>query len=486
MVQTIVEVEEMNLKYSGGTQLFHNLSLSVQQGEKVLIIGPSGCGKSTLIQVLSGLIPDVLEVPMIAKSHLSSKSWGYVFQDPETQFCMPFVDEELAFVLENLAVPKVEMEERIVELLELVGLQSLAPHTKISQLSGGMKQRLAIASVLAMDPEVLFLDEPTALLDPDGTMDVWDTIKKVGEDKTVIIVEHKVNQLLDFVGRIIVMDNSGQIVADGPTTTIFQNSISLLKDYGVWYPDAWHDYLQSKNPLDYSLDNNETVMNMEEFIGYRGNQQKIYVPKANIRKGEWITIVGENGAGKSTLLEAMMKLLKTEGKLFLEGSSVKNVPTTHITYVFQNPEYQFITKSVEEEIGYTIMKQNVSDFKVRKRVEELLLLFNLERVRHQHPYQLSTGQKRRLSVAAAVVDRPKILLLDEPTYGQDSKNTFAMLEWLEQLKIAGVAIIMVTHDQQIVSEFADTVWTIKEGTLVDRKTNEKSNSRSKHHAMGAI
>ena len=485
-MEPIIQLNHLRLKYPGGEKLFEDLSLKIKKGEKVLILGPSGGGKSTLIQVLAGLIPNVVEVPMIVKDQLLPNSWGYVFQDPDAQFCMPYVDEELAFVLENLAVPREKMGRRIAEALDMVGLDLPDSHLKIQQLSGGMKQRLAIASVLLMEPDVLFLDEPTALLDPKGTKEVWDTIKNLANDKTVIIVEHKVEQLLDFVDRIIAMDDAGNIIVDGKTEDIIHTSLSLLQEYGIWYPGAWEDYLKTRKHFSKHNAGSETVLKVKDLSGFRGKEKKVYVEEAEIRKGEWISVVGENGAGKSTLLESFMKLLKTEGTLEINGKKVKSIPTDLITFVFQNPEFQFVTKSVEAEIAYTLRLKKVVEVEVRGRVEALLTLFHLDHVRHHHPYQLSMGQKRRLSVAAAVIHKPIILLLDEPTFGQDCRNTFAMLEWLEALKEAGVAILMVTHDEHIVSEFSDTVWTVKDGELIDKRRNVRLRGRGEKNAVGAL
>ncbi|WP_404350466.1 ATP-binding cassette domain-containing protein [Sutcliffiella horikoshii] len=485
-METIIRLDHLRLKYPGGDKIFEDLSFEIRKGEKVLILGPSGSGKSTLIQVLAGLIPKVVEVPMIVKEQLLPNSWGYVFQDPDAQFCMPYVDEELAFVLENLAVPREKMGRRIVEALDLVGLDLPNFHMKIQQLSGGMKQRLAIASVLAMEPDVLFLDEPTALLDPEGTREVWDTIKKVADDKTVIIVEHKVEQLLDFVERIIVLDDAGNIIADGKTQDVFKTSLSHLNQYGIWYPGAWENYLKNRKPFSMLNMEAETVLKVNGYSGFRGIEKKIYVEEAEIRKGEWISVVGENGAGKSTLLESLMKLLKTEGTLEINGGKVINIPTDKVTFVFQNPEFQFVTKSVEAEVAYTLRLKKMDEGLVLEKVEEMLRLFQLDHVRHHHPYQLSVGQKRRLSVAAAVIHQPSILLLDEPTFGQDSRNTFAMLEWLEALKEAGVAILMVTHDENIVTEFADTIWTVKDGNLIDMRSNDRLRGRGEKDAVRAL
>jgi energy-coupling factor transport system ATP-binding protein len=489
-MEPIIKLEDLRLKYPGGRQLFHDFSLSVNKGEKVLILGPSGSGKSTLLQVLSGLIPEVLDVPMVAKETVAPNSWGYVFQDPDSQFCMPYVDEELAFVLENLAVQRDEMPQRIRRLLELVGLDLDDMHSSIAKLSGGMKQRLAIASVLAMEPEVLFLDEPTAMLDPEGTQLVWDTIKGIDEKKTVIIVEHKVDLLLDYVDRIVVLDEEGYIVADGPTTSIFQNHIPLLKKYGIWYPGVWEDYLMErvKEADIVSIEREHIpIISLDGFSGYRGIEKKIEVVGKVIHSGEWIAIVGENGAGKSTLLESLMQLVKTEGAYTLDGKAVKGIPSNRIGFVFQNPEFQFVTTSVYEEIAYSLRLKKQKEEEIEEQVEKLVQRFRLQHLKTQHPYQLSMGQKRRLSVAAAVINEPDVLLLDEPTFGQDSKNTFRMLEWLSAMKQAGVAIVMVTHDLHIAENFADRVWVIENGKVKEefqyKDRCSKAESRRENHAI---
>lgn len=470
-MKKIAHVEKLRLKFAGGESLlFKDLSSSFYQGEKVLLLGPSGCGKSSLLQVLTGLIPHSIDVPMKAESIEVPSSWGYVFQDPDTQFCMPFVDEEIAFVLENLQVPREEMPRKIEELLLKVGLKLDSTHTSINTLSGGMKQRLAIASVLALEPEVLFLDEPTAMLDPDGTKDIWDTIKKVSHDKTVIIVEHKIDHVIDYVDRIILFDSTGKIIADGCKEDIFQNYKKEIKAHGIWYPGVWDDYIQERPYEIQEVDHAASeVLNLENFKGYRNKEAKIQVADCTVKAGEWIVIVGENGAGKSTLLHALIQFIKTSGQYDLVGSDIKKIKklTEYLTFVFQNPEFQFITNSVYEEIAYSLKMEKVHEKVIEEKVEELLTLFQLENHRNQHPYQLSMGQKRRLSVAASIVKKQQIMLLDEPTFGQDSKNTFALLELIEQYRRNGTTILMVTHDKQIETHFATRVWQIKAGELTD-------------------
>src|SRR5690625_652372 len=188
-----IKLDNLRLKFPGEQSLlFKSLSLHIPPGQKVLLLGPSGSGKSTLLQVLSGIIPETVDMPMKADEIQLPRSWGFVFQDPETQFCMAYVDEELAFVLENLQIPRAEMETHMRNILADVGLHFDDLHTPIDTLSQGMKQRLALASVLLLEPNVLFLDEPTALLDPAGTEKIWENVKQISTDKTVIIVEHKI------------------------------------------------------------------------------------------------------------------------------------------------------------------------------------------------------------------------------------------------------------------------------------------------------
>ncbi|MFD6442072.1 ATP-binding cassette domain-containing protein, partial [Peribacillus sp. NPDC060186] len=306
-MERIVHVDKLRLKFPGDESLiFKDLSISFDKGEKVLLLGPSGCGKSTLLQVLSGLIPHSIEVPMKSEELESPVSWGYVFQDPDSQFCMPFADEEIAFVLENLSVPKQEMKERIHNHIRQVGLHLDDIHTSIDTLSGGMKQRLAIASVLALEPEVIFLDEPTAMLDPVGTKEIWDLLKEIGKDKTVIIVEHKIDHVLEFIERIVLFNDNGQIIADGPKDIILSLYKNEMKENGIWFPGVWDEYIHAHAPIreQTEFNNGGPIMKVQGLRGFRKKEEKILVEELQLQSGEWIVIRGENGAGKSTLLHA--------------------------------------------------------------------------------------------------------------------------------------------------------------------------------------
>ncbi|WP_110933861.1 ABC transporter ATP-binding protein [Paenibacillus bouchesdurhonensis] len=497
-------VTELRLKFPGEDRfVFKDLTIHVRQGEKVLLLGPSGSGKSTLLQVLSGIIPSLIEVPMRCQDLNQPASWGFVFQDPDTQFCMPYVDEELAFVLENLAVPQSEMRGRMEEVLQAVGLKLPELHVQIDSLSQGMKQRLALASVLLSNPQVLFLDEPSALLDPEGREQIWDTVKQISPDRTLIIVEHRIEEIADFVDRVILFGPEGQLLGQGTPQEVFSSYQSELKEFGIWYPGVWEHFFTSpegeallepvlpERPLSVPT---EELLELSQFRGLRYGQPVIEVERASIAPGDFIAITGPNGAGKSSLLLSLMGLLSSEGTYLLKGQPLeqdvhgragkwrgrwkkrqKQVKQAArlISFVFQNPEFQFVAEEVGEEIAFSLRQEGMPEEAVSEQVSKSLLTFGLEGLDHRHPYQLSLGQKRRLSVAGAVVLHKPILLLDEPTFGQDAVNTFAILRVCEELRRQGTAIVMVTHEEKIADIIATKRWEVREGSMVSQQFTER-------------
>lgn len=475
-------VHKLRLKFPGDERLlFRNCDFHYQKGEKILFLGPSGCGKSTLLQVLSGLIPHAVDVPMKTEKIEIPESSAVVFQDPDTQFCMTHVDEEIAFVLENLQIPREEMPSRIQRHLLEVGLRLEDPHTPIQTLSGGMKQRLAIASAMALQPEVLFLDEPTALLDPEGTRQVWDSIRQLPDDQTLLIVEHKIEEMLDLVDRVVLFRPDGEILADGKKDEILIKYQEELREYGIWYPGVWENQL---GPSHLSNDTytkpltpaDDPLLELKDFQVYHRKTSKLRVDHIALHKGEWIAVLGENGAGKSTLLQGIRQLLPIEGTLLYQKTPFIRTDSRgqEIGFVFQNPELQFVASTVLEEVTYTIRKLQLdqTEEEIEQIARQRLEMFTLWEYRHKHPYQLSTGQKRRLSVCSSIHDRQRILLLDEPTFGLDARNTFALLGWLQQLTQQGTTIVMVTHSEEIAHYYADRIWWIHKGQL-QKEMNRK-------------
>ncbi|MFT8316746.1 MAG: ABC transporter ATP-binding protein [Sporolactobacillus sp.] len=445
---------------------FKDLSFHYNPGEKILLLGPSGCGKSTLLQVLSGLIPESVPMPVKAEKQQIPPNWGFIFQDPESQFCMPYADEDLAFVLENRQIARSQMPERIDHYLNLTGLHFSDPHQLIHKFSGGMKQRLAIAGVLALEADVLFLDEPTALLDSEGTQAFWKTIQGIQADRTLIIVEHKIEQVIDFVDRIVLFNPDGEIIADGARDQVLEQHKKELILYGIWYPGAWADFIKKQPPSIRSPQKVQQLLALDHFEVKRHGQIKCSVDHLTVNEGEWVAITGKNGAGKSTLIEGLIGLLKSKGKLHWSLER----PTEEIAFVFQNPEFQFVTDRVDDELAFGLRLRKIDPLSIKERVEKALKRFSLEHVRDHHPYQLSVGQKRRLSVATALIERPKVLILDEPTFGQDAQNTFRLVRLFLELQQQGTTVLMVTHEQEIVRHFATRVLTISHGKLIaDRR-----------------
>lgn len=490
-----VMVEGLRLKFPGEQSLmFQDLSFAANPGEKVLLLGPSGCGKSTLLQVLSGMIPRAVEVPMKCAAQRLPDSWAYVFQDPDTQFCMPYVDEELAFVLENLSIPRGEMKERMQGALKSVGLHVPDLHTPIAHLSQGMKQRLALASALLLQPEVLFLDEPSALLDPEGRRQIWEAVKAVSAGRTLIIVEHRIEEMSDYVDRVVLFGPGGAILGDGSPEYIFSSYQRELKEYGIWYPGVWDDYAVSSTGAKILREHeggkdrgnaaggDEPVLELARFGVYRKQQSVTWVEEAKVFPGDFTAVIGPNGAGKSSLLLGLRGLLPFAGEYRLGGEAVpsgkkrgerkrRESALRRIGFVFQNPELQFVTERVLDEVAYSLLVNGATAAEAEDQARGMLARFGLAGLELRHPYQLSIGQKRRLSVATAMAVQPEVLLLDEPTFGQDARNTFAILELCEELRQAGTAILMVTHEMKIAEEAARSIWEIRDGRLFQQEDN---------------
>ncbi|OWR30462.1 ABC transporter [Saccharibacillus sp. O23] len=566
------EVAGLRLKFPGVPDLlFRDLSLSIRQGEKVLLLGPSGCGKSTLLQVLGGVIPRVTEVPLKADRLKVPDSAGMVFQDPDTQFCMPYVDEELAFVLENLAVPREDMRARIEAALLEVGLHLPDIHMPIGSLSQGMKQRLALASVLLLEPDTLLLDEPSALLDPEGRRAIWAAVRRVSEQRTVIVVEHRIDEVLDWMDRVIVFRGDGSVLADGPAAEVFRLYRAELREYGIWYPGAWEDALAvgrgdaarpeaagapelpagaaasaascpasaaphgtsenaavsekphpanraSKQPPVARGAFSEPLLRLENFRVLRGGRAVCAVDRAAVMPGDLIALTGPNGAGKSSLLLGLMGLLPRQGECRFGTDDPagrreeRQAAAKHAAFVFQNPEFQFVTDRVLDEVAFTLRGEAAAaaqagedsgrrgaaarllarwsprekrrrarlaaqaEPEIARRAADCLARFGLGGYEDRHPYLLSLGQKRRLSVASSVVTNKPLLLLDEPTFGQDARNAFAMLRLCDELRAAGHAILMITHEPEIAELLATQVWQIEDGRLKSASPTGRSRS----------
>lgn len=459
----MLKAKNLRLKYPSATnKIFDGLDIEIKDKEKVLLLGPSGSGKSTLLNVLSGIVPDLIDLPMKYDELEVAYHAGVIFQDPDSQFCMPQVNEELAFILENQQVPQEEMDERIHDALKKVQLD-VNPKQSINQLSGGMKQKLAIAGTLLMEADTLFLDEPTAMLDIEATQNLWDLLKDLWADQTVLIVEHKVAHVWDYVDRVILMDHHGRIIQQGTPDMILANFEDVLTEYGVWHPHAW----DSAPPPKHTKDTSSQSFHFKYKDGaiQRSKKTLYHVPELEVHPGEWLTITGKNGTGKTTLFESMMQLIPYQGKMQWNQQTLKKVrdAASHMYLVYQNPELQFIQNSVYDEIfvNYEYMDPQHAE----EQTKAMLALLDLAHVSKQHPFELSMGQKRRLSVATALSTNADVILLDEPTFGLDSHNTFKLITLFQERVAKGQTIIMITHDPHIIERYPSRHFEVSDGML---------------------
>ncbi|PKG22511.1 ABC transporter ATP-binding protein [Niallia nealsonii] len=463
-------------------KVLDNISVSVQEGEKVLILGPSGCGKSTLLSVLAGIIPEHIEAE-VSGEVTRKKQVGVMFQDPDAQFCMKHVNEEIAFSLENRKIPREKMDEEISKALKMVGL-SIDPATPIQELSGGMKQRLALACLLALEPEVLFFDEPTAQIDPASRKEIFELLYETSKrtKQTMIFVEHVLDGCIEWMDRLILLDKNSHIIAEGIPAEILLSHKEEMEEAGIWrpkvYPFKWEEVVQ--NPL-HTL--NKELMHRYESRKLRAGCKKAEIESiivkenatlaykktailnninGSILRGEWVAIVGKNGSGKSTFLKALANLIKLKsGDILIKGKSVSRWKDKDLYrmlgFVFQNPELQFINDTVFEEVAFSARQHDWKEEDIAAKTTMLLKEFGLAEYINLHPFMLSFGQKRRLSVATMLLLDQDILLLDEPTFGQDEKSANQLLRLLKRRQQEGTTIVMVTHDMDIVDQYADRV-----------------------------
>ncbi|MEH7112267.1 energy-coupling factor transporter ATPase [Neobacillus niacini] len=497
-----LEAEGLGFSYEE-RDIFTNLTFSIQKNQSLLLLGPSGSGKSTLAFCLNKLYPEAVDGILNGSLLFEGKNLddfnqgelnqkiGIVFQDPESQFCMLTVEEEVAFGLENFNVPRIEMEAKIEAALAMVGLHDEKKST-IHTLSGGQKQKLALACVLALEPEVIILDEPTANLDPQSSTELAETIARLKKERpfTLIVIEHKLDDWVEIIDRCLVLDSNGMILFDGSPRQCFGEFAPFLQKEGIWLPKVVNAGIAAKNagfykgerlPLRhhellaglensvaFSIKNNITVSLGEPILEVNGLYARGHLKNINLRihKGEMTAVVGANGSGKTTLSKCVSGLLPlTQGQIHFLGMPLSKWKEKelfkHLGYVFQNPEHQFITDCVHEEIGFGLEDQAA--------IPAILEKMGLEKEAAAHPFSLSQGQKRRLSVATMLVHEQDLLILDEPTFGQDANTAHEIMEVLNEKE---GSVFMITHDMELVDQYADTVHVLDKGELIFSGTPE--------------
>jgi energy-coupling factor transport system ATP-binding protein len=449
-----------------------DLELKIRAGERVLLLGPSGSGKSTLLHGLAGLLggaDDGQESGRLlvdgAPPAQRRARIGMVLQDPDSQVILSRVGDDVAFGMENFAVPRARIWPRVHEALRSVGL-NLPVLQDTSQLSGGQKQRLALAGVLAMGPGLILLDEPTANLDPAGVIEVRDAVVAAADltGATVVVVEHRTKVWLPAIDRVIVLGADGAVTADGPPAETIEREREHLVRSGIWVPDAPRPQI-SRHPIPVA----EPLLAATALsVGYRSGSPVRNELDFVITPGRITAVTGPNGAGKSTLALTLGGLLPPcggtlEARADFAPSPKNRAPIrwrskellTRIASVFQDPEHQFLAGTVHDEITLGPRALDRDTAEIRSLGDALLDRLRLSHLADRNPYTLSGGEKRRLSVATVLMTRPDLIVLDEPTFGQDRRTWEELIHLLSEIADDGTAVVAVTHDAEFVDLLAD-------------------------------
>ncbi|HET7676514.1 MAG TPA: ATP-binding cassette domain-containing protein [Candidatus Limnocylindrales bacterium] len=489
-----MRAEALGYRYPGApAPALDGVDLSLGAGECLLVLGPSGSGKSTLAHAIAGLLPrgqgalrsGRLEVGGVdawaaARAELAARV-GLVMQDPDSQLVMERADDDVAFGLENRAWPPAAMPARVAEVLAEVGLAGLeARHP--DGLSGGQQQRLALAGALAPRPSVLVLDEPTANLDPDGAaafLARLDGARRV-DGTTIVLVEHRVESAWPMADQLLVLGSDGRPIDLGPPGAVVARSGPALLAAGVWLPRAVEVALGRPiatrtlpgAPGGAAVASAEPVVRAERVdFAYQPGVPVLEAVSLEVAAGERFCLVGPNGSGKSTLARLLVGLERPlHGRVLLGDEEPHRLPAAVLArragLVFQDPERQFLARTVAEEVSLGL------DEGERVGLPELMssLGLPLERFGPRSPYRLSGGEQRRLSLACALARRPRLLVLDEPTYGQDRHGYEGLLRILEGRLAEGAAVVAATHDPRFVADVATRTLEMRGGRLSERRT----------------
>lgn len=484
-----------------------DISFDIAKGEKVLILGPSGSGKSTLAQCLNGIIPNIhkgqakgqvrIDGQDIFKQSIydRSQSVSTVLQDPDGQFIGLTVAEDLAFALENDCADQSEMKDKVALWAERLDLTSLLNH-RPQDLSGGQKQRVSLAGVLIDESPILLFDEPLANLDPKSGQETIDLIDKIHEEvgATTIIIEHRLEDVLYRPVDRILLVNKGELLFNGrpdellSSTLLLENGIrdplylTVLRQLGFDTTRAQN--LSQLDALDLSgldipdsvlRDTTETstdsILKVEGLsVSYGDNPAVIEDMSFSLKKGERLAIVGKNGAGKSTLAKALCGFVPSQGKLIFKGRDISQDSiaerSERIGFVLQNPNQMISQTMIFDEVALGLRLRGIEETEVEERVHEVLKTCGLYSFRKWPISALSFGQKKRVTIASILVLKPEIIILDEPTAGQDYKTYTDIMNFLDSLQKQGHTIVMITHDMQLMLEYSDRCLVVVEGKII--------------------
>jgi energy-coupling factor transport system ATP-binding protein len=515
----LVEVHDVTYTHWNHQEpTLRQLSFQIKRGTLNVMVGPSGSGKTTVCDLFNGKIPhllggeyqgdvwiDKINTRDVEVKDLASKV-GQVFQDPESMFATLYVEDEIAFGPENLRIAVDKIKAITSEMLDLTGLMPFR-HNLVWALSGGQIQKLGVATVLAMQPDLIILDEPTSNLDPAATHSMHELFLSLRDaGKTVLLVTRELDDFLTRVDQLLVLENGQMRACGSPCDVLLEHGNYMTDSLGVWLPEtveiglALNDHrslksgvpitveetfvlLEEQNLLRTGIKGEDIVTPLSEnrlplitvedlSYGYQKDTLALNHVSLEIRAGELLAIVGRNGAGKSTLAKLLVGLLKPQSgelTLFEKPARLWKIQdlATRISLVFQNPEHQFLTDTVADEIEYSLLARGMNDAgEIENSIASMLDLLGLTALPHLHPFALSAGMKRRLGVATMLVGDPRVLLVDEPTYGQDKGMTTTLMKIMNDIRARGIAIVMITHDMRLVQEYAERVVVLNEGQVL--------------------
>ena len=484
-----------------------DISFDIVKGEKVLILGPSGSGKSTLAQCLNGIIPNIhkgqakgqvrIDGQDIFKQSIYDKSQlvSTVLQDPDGQFIGLTVAEDLAFALENDCADQSEMKDKVALWAERLDLTSLLNH-RPQDLSGGQKQRVSLAGVLIDESPILLFDEPLANLDPKSGQETIDLIDKIHKEvgATTIIIEHRLEDVLYRPVDRILLVNDGTLLFNGSpdellsSTLLLENGIreplyvTVLRQLGFDTRDAQN--LSQLDALDLSDlvlpdrvlkdkrdSSSDSILKVEGLsVSYGDNPAIIEDMSFSLKKGERLAIIGKNGAGKSTLAKALCGFVPCQGKLTYKGQDISQDSiaerSERIGFVLQNPNQMISQTMIFDEVALGLRLRGIEETEVEERVHEVLKTCGLYSFRKWPISALSFGQKKRVTIASILVLKPEIIILDEPTAGQDYKTYTDIMTFLDSLQKQGHTIVMIAHDMQLMLEYSDRCLVVVEGKII--------------------
>lgn len=508
MKEAMIELKDFSFQYKAQSEpTLKNLNLTIYKGEKVLIVGPSGSGKSTIGQCLNGIIPNIykgtssgqfliqgkeaFDLSIYEKSHLVST----VLQDTDGQFIGLSVAEDLAFALENDMVELGTMKERVQSWAERLDLMKLLDH-RPQDLSGGQKQRVSLAGVLIDESPILLFDEPLANLDPKSGQDIIDLIDQIHEEQgtTTIIIEHRLEDVLYRPVDRVILINQGQVLFNGSPDELLRTT--LLAENGIREPlylTTLRQLGQDINQLEHldrledieltgvnrsipeatftKTGETEELLKLEQIsFAYQENHPILKNISLSIPKGQRLAIVGKNGAGKSTLAKAICGFIATEGQYTSRGEDIKQESVKEraerVGYVLQNPNQMISTNMIFDEVALGLRLRGISEEDIKERVYQALKTCGLYEFRKWPISALSYGQKKRVTIASILVLGPEILVLDEPTAGQDQRNYTDIMEFLDSLQEKGHTIVMITHDMQLMLDYSDRALVVSDGQIL--------------------